>query len=226
MDEQRQAVRALKAKGVRTRIHALLVPGVNDDHMEDLARTMASLGADAMHVAPGRPIPDFAADLPDRPVPADVLERVRRAAARHLPLSPRCLACQGRQAEDPVLAEALRRAAALPPGGAAAPDPAARPYLAVASADAERVDLHLGEVASFLIIGKTDGRLVLKDRRDAPEPGGGPARWERLAAVLADCRAVLVSGAGQAPIQILAKAGLPVKIITGPFALEASAILD
>lgn len=218
VNEQIQAARALAARGLPFDVHALLVPGVNDDHLATLAEALADLGASAMRVDPGRPIPDFAADLPDRPVPADLLDRVRQAVARHLPLA-------AAPAEDASLAEALRQAAALPPDGVQ-PDRSRRPYLAVASTDAENVDLHLGEAAAFLIIAKRNGRLVLTDRRDAPEPGGGPARWEKLAAALADCRTVLVSGAGQTPMTLLAKAGLPVKIIQGPFALEASAILD
>jgi nitrogen fixation protein NifB len=46
------------------------------------------------------------------------------------------------------------------------------------------------------------------EERPAPEAGGGLRRWIRLAKTLGDCQAVLISGIGETPHEILAKSGL------------------
>ena len=84
--------------------------------------------------------------------------------------------------------------------------------MAVASAEGMLVNLHLGEADQFLII-NTQGQTI--DRRSAPLPGGGAERWRDLAALLQDCRAVLVSGAGDSPRRIFAEAGVPMYLTEG-----------
>ena len=43
----------------------------------------------------------------------------------------------------------------------------------------------------------------LVEERIAPEKGSGINRWYTLAEILGDCRAVLVSGIGETPLQAL-----------------------
>ncbi len=55
-----------------------------------------------------------------------------------------------------------------------------------------------------------DGRFRLVETRETPPPGGGRTRWENLASTLLDCRAMLVSGAGEAPRSVLSERGIQV----------------
>jgi nitrogen fixation protein NifB len=87
-----------------------------------------------------------------------------------------------------------------------------RPYVAVASAEGLLVNLHLGEADELMVFDR-DGRQVAT--RVTPRAGLGVQRWLDLAAVLPDCRAVLVSGAGETPRQVLAEAGVKVYITEG-----------
>ena len=48
-----------------------------------------------------------------------------------------------------------------------------------------------------------------------PSPGGGSNRWHALAETLADCRAVLVSGVGNAPREALRVQGIDVVLTEG-----------
>ena len=46
------------------------------------------------------------------------------------------------------------------------------------------------------------------EEREAPDQGGGLRRWVRLSKILGDCQAVLVSGIGATPHEILNKSGI------------------
>jgi nitrogen fixation protein NifB len=85
-----------------------------------------------------------------------------------------------------------------------------RPYVAVASLEGVLVNQHLGEACQLLVYGEKQGRFGLIEARQTPEPGGGMQRWSELAAILSDCRAVLVSGAGQKPKKVFADGGIEV----------------
>jgi nitrogen fixation protein NifB len=78
-----------------------------------------------------------------------------------------------------------------------------KPYVAVATMEGMLVNLHLGEATHFQIWGYSEDGFSLIDTRKAPEKGSGINRWYALAGILADCRAVLVSGVGEIPRQAL-----------------------
>jgi nitrogen fixation protein NifB len=87
-----------------------------------------------------------------------------------------------------------------------------RPYVAVATEEGILINQHLGEAREFQIWGPAGDTFKLMEKRKAPAGGGGIKRWHQLAKVLADCRAVLVSGIGPTPSEILKKSGtLPVE---------------
>ncbi len=89
------------------------------------------------------------------------------------------------------------------------PMPAAeRPYVAVATEEGILVNKHLGEARSLQIWERTADGFRKVEERPTPAIGGGIKRWHQLARVLGDCRAVLVSGVGQTPFDILSKSGV------------------
>ena len=72
------------------------------------------------------------------------------------------------------------------------------------------MNLHLGEAETIF---GPDGNLV--ESRPTPPTGLGVQRRVDLADLLKDCRAVLVSGAGETPRQVLAEAGVQVQLTEG-----------
>jgi nitrogen fixation protein NifB len=83
-----------------------------------------------------------------------------------------------------------------------------RPNVAVASREGVLVNLHLGEAGSLQIWTEgTGGEFLLLEERPAPEPGTED-RWERLARMLSDCRAVLVAALGPLPREVLSGRGI------------------
>lgn len=83
-----------------------------------------------------------------------------------------------------------------------------RPYVAVATLEGVLVNQHLGEARRLQIWGQEEDRYTLIEERDVPAPGKGAQRWLRMASLLHDCRAVLVSGIGETPFAILNESGI------------------
>jgi nitrogen fixation protein NifB len=83
-----------------------------------------------------------------------------------------------------------------------------RRYVAVATEEGILVNKHLGEARTLEIWEQTENGFQKVEERSAPPIGGGIKRWHQLAKILGDCRAVLVSGVGQTPFDILKKSGV------------------
>ena len=219
---QLESIRLLKAKGVLVKVNTIVIPGVNDGHVEEVARTVAALGADLHNLIPLHPTADTA--LAEVPEPSrELIATLRAACEKILPQMTHCRRCradavgllhQDRSAEFAPCLRALEKN----PYAAGADTP----YVAVASMEGMLVNLHLGEAARFQIWTQKDGTFAKLEDRFAPEPGS-PDRWERLAEALKDCRAVLVSAAGETPRKALAAKGIAVHQVGGfiPTALEA-----
>ncbi|MCL4207926.1 MAG: radical SAM protein [Pirellulaceae bacterium] len=83
--KQRETILALKAHDVMVKINTILIPGVNDQHLGDLAQTVRSLGADVLNCVPMYPVENTPlGELPE-PTPQQVVE-ARAQAGQHLPL--------------------------------------------------------------------------------------------------------------------------------------------
>ncbi|MBN2235897.1 MAG: radical SAM protein, partial [Opitutales bacterium] len=64
--KQLEAVRLIKEAGMIAKINTILMPGINDGHISEVARTVAGLGADVMNIIPMIPVEGAAfASLPE-----------------------------------------------------------------------------------------------------------------------------------------------------------------
>ncbi|RMG93791.1 MAG: nitrogenase cofactor biosynthesis protein NifB [Candidatus Dadabacteria bacterium] len=208
LERQRESITGLKARGILVKVNCIVVPGVNDRHVVEVARTVAGWGADVLNVMGLAPTAGTALAHVPEPGP-ELLGRLRSEAEVYLPQMRHCRRCRadavGLLGEDrsaefaPLLAEA----AEAPP-----PLRTDRPYVAVATREGMLVNQHLGEARSFQVWAPDGNRFRLVEERPAPPPGGGVERWRRLAEVLGDCRAVLVSGVGEGPRALLTDAGV------------------
>lgn len=223
LERQLAVIRTCKQHGLTVKVNMIIIPGVNDHHVEDLARAMADLDVDILNCmglchVPGTP---FEIVVP----PADEeLHRLRDIASQYLPQMKHCTRCRadavGLLGQD-LGAEAhsiLKRCAA----GPLDPDQE-RPYVAVASMEGMLVNQHLGEAKQVWIFKPKGEGFVCVEKRRTPSPGGGDSRWEKLGHYLKDCRALLVSEAGQSPREVLKQKGVSVYRTEGliDYALEA-----
>jgi len=202
LDRQLEAIPRLKAAGIIVKINSIIIPGINDQHIESIARKMASLGVDIQNCMAFLPV--SGAEFENIAAPDGALiAGTRIKAGRHLPQMTHCARCradavglidQKMTAADLAAIEQFAHPATV--------DLPSRPYVAVASQEGMLVNQHLGEAARVLIFKQdttTDSGFKFVEVRKTPEPGAGPARWSDLAATLHDCRAILVSAAGPQP---------------------------
>ena len=211
---QLAAVQELKRYGITVKINSILIPGINDQHIESVAARMQELGADlfnCMALFPNVDTPFAAIPQPD----AAQMEEVRSVAEKYLPQMRHCTRCRADavglldQDRTEEFRGCLSACAALP----AASKP--RPYVAVATQEGILVNQHLGEARTFEIWEHSRAGYRLVEKRPAPDAGGGLRRWLRLARLFGDCRAVLSSGIGETPQQTLEKSGVRSVIMNG-----------
>jgi nitrogen fixation protein NifB len=88
---QLAGIRRAAAAGLVIKVNQVLVPGVNDHHVEVTARTVADAGASLFNLIPLIPQFRFA----DTPAPTeDGLDRARKDAERHLKVFRHCQHCR------------------------------------------------------------------------------------------------------------------------------------
>jgi len=215
LGRQIESIKGLKKRGVTVKVNTIVIPGINDDHVTDVAKKMKSLGVDLLNCMPMYPN----ADTPFENIPepdAKHIANIQKEAETYLPQMRHCQRCR---ADAVGLLEQDRSGefrGCLSDGSDLAPDPGEeRPYVAVASLEGMLINQHLGEAERFLIWGKTDEGFALVEERTAPKPGTGPKRWYELSEILKDCRAVVASAAGDTPRALLGESGLQTLVATG-----------
>ncbi len=225
LSRQLAAIAGLKARGLVVKVNTIVIPGVNEHYVPEVARKMAELGADLLNCMPVYPNADTPFGMLSEPEPA-AMAAIQAAAGEFLPQMRHCTRCRadavGLLGEDRSREwrGCLTACAQTSP---ASPDES-RPYVAVASREGALVNLHLGEVDYFQFWGPADRGFRLLEERAAPAPGGGANRWWAMAEILKDCRAVLVSALGDTPEAILREAGVILVQMSGVIEVGLSRI--
>lgn len=215
LERQLAAIRAAKEHGLIVKINTIIVPGVNDDHVVDVARRAAELGVDIANCVPLYPVPGTPFGTIEPPSNHAVAS-LRAQVSQHLRVMQHCTRCRadavGLLGEPmrPEMELCLLQSANLPLN-----PQEERPYVAVATLEGVLVNQHLGEAEQLSIFAKEGQGFRLVETRPAPPPGGGSNRWLALAETLNDCRTLLVSGAGNSPREVLAEKGLQVVVMEG-----------
>ncbi len=213
--QQRRAIVALKRHGLIVKVNSIFMPEVNGDHIPAVAEAVAGLGADIHNIIPMLPVPDTAFEDLDPPSGLALFE-VRAKCAQHIHQMRHCARCRADavgllgEANSPLAVQLLQEAAARP-----LRPQQNRPHVAVASREGVLVNSHLGDARSLRIYRREDERIECFEERSTPPVGGGVARWQRLADGLSDCFALLVSGIGSRPTEVLMKAGIRVVTMEG-----------
>lgn len=216
IERQLQSIRGLKERGVTVKVNTIVIPGVNDHHIPAVAQCVAELGADMHNCIPLYPTADTPfADLP-QPTAAQV-SQIRAEAGRFLPQMTHCQRCRAdavgllghdRSGEFSGCLSACSTVDTT----AASADDRSRPFVAVASWEGMLVNQHLGEATDLWIFAPDESGAAYRliEMRKTPPAGGGNQRWLDLAAILHDCRCVLVGGIGQSPRDVLTQRGIRV----------------
>lgn len=213
LEKQLEAVRLLKEKGITVKINTIVMPGINDHHIPELAKKMGEMGADTMNTIPLYPVKDTAFEEMEEPS-KELMKSLRKEIGEFIKPMTHCARCRadaaGLLGQDIEEAKQMIRDFAMKPR-----IDQKRDKVAVASYEGMLVNQHLGEAQSFYIFCETSSGYRMFEQRTTPNKGTGIKRWTEMAETLSDCRAVLVGGAGSTPYQYLSKSGLEIIEMTG-----------
>jgi len=227
LSRQLDAIAQLSENGITVKVNTIVIPGVNDHHIEAISQTVSGLGADVHNCMALIPVAGTSFESLIEP-DVEKMVWVREQSAKYLPQMKHCSRCRadaaGKLGEDhqEIINQALSEAASLPIKGQE--EEQQRPYIAVASYEGVLVNQHLGESEQLWIFGPdSNGNYERIETRPTPIPGGGKERWSDLASRLTDCRALICANAGQKPKVALASHGVRVLVAEGLIneALEA-----
>ncbi|MGZ0654088.1 radical SAM protein [Coraliomargarita sp. W4R72] len=216
--KQLQAIRWIKEYGMIAKINSIICPGVNDEHLPEIAKTVSEMGADIMNCIPLLPTKDTAFEHLPEP-DAKMRFALRLKCGDYVNQMTHCARCRADaigKLSEPMsqdIHELIQSCSRLPIN-----PKENRPYVAVASREGMLVNQHLGEARDFAIFGidpEDEEEFIELERRVAPEPGGRETRWEALAESLKDCRAIMVNAAGSTPKNVLTSAGIQVVEMEG-----------
>lgn len=205
---QLESVRMLKQHGVMVKVNTIVIPGINDHHVEAVAAKMKELGVDLLNCMAMFPNADTVFENIPEPSKETMVE-IRKAAEEYLPQMRHCTRCRADAVGllDNDRTEEFRGCLSACAAKPLHPEED-RPYVAVATMEGVLVNQHLGEAWKLQIWGEDKDGFKMVEERETPQTGGGELRWLALARTLADCRAVLVSGIGGTPRQLLEKSGI------------------
>ncbi|NTW10558.1 MAG: radical SAM protein [Chlorobiaceae bacterium] len=217
LENQLAALQKLKRLGVTAKVNSIILPGINDTHVIEVARQVALLGADILNCLPYYHTTETVFENIAEPDPVTVKE-IQEEAGLLLPQMKHCARCRADavgiigELNNPEMMKKMAEASLMPKN----PEDN-RPFIAVASLEGVLVNQHLGEADRFLVyaLDKERRSCSLVDTRLAPPPGGGKDRWESLASTLSDCRALLVNSAGDSPKTVLNARGIDVMSLEG-----------
>ena len=91
IDKQLEGIRLAAQKGIVVKINSVLVPGINDKHIPEVAKVTADLGASILNIIPLIP----QNEMKDIPAPTcQDLEEVRAEAGKYLEVFRHCQHCR------------------------------------------------------------------------------------------------------------------------------------
>lgn len=214
LDQQGETLKALVAKGIVVKINSVIIPGVNDTEMEEVAERVAELGATTMNCIPLIPTEGSAMEGLEKPT-GEMVRNIIRSIHKFIKPMTHCARCRadaaGMLGKDDTSAYKLIEQCAVMPTTI----DKTRPHVAIASYEGLMINKHLGEAEDFLIYKQTETGYELVEKRKAPPKGTGDLRWINLAKKLNDCSYILVNGVGAKPVDLLQKVGIAVIEMSG-----------
>ncbi|MCL0106854.1 radical SAM protein [Thermodesulfovibrionales bacterium] len=140
LEKQLEAIKKLKERGVTTKINTIILPGINEDHIEDIAKKMSELGVDILNRVPFYPNKGSAfAHLPE--ASKETVKKIRKKAAQYIPQMYHCGRCRADavgilgEKNNKEIMERLKECSEMPEI-----HDEIHPYVAVASLEASLIE--------------------------------------------------------------------------------------
>lgn len=226
LSRQIEGIQRLKESGMIVKVNTIIIPGVNDTEVCEVASAMAELGVDIQNCMPmypnaGTPFGNL------REPSHQEMASIRSSAEKIIPQMKHCARCRadavGLLDNDQIdsFRDCLKECSS-----ATTPDLSNKPYVAVATMEGALVNQHLGQAESLQIWGKTGKGYEFIETRETPKRGTGAQRWLQMVETIRDCRAVLVSGLGETPQQFLEENNIQAITMAGFIEIGLKAVYE
>jgi nitrogen fixation protein NifB len=213
-EQQMRSLEALVKHGITVKINTILIPGINDNEIEEVAERVGAMGASTMNCIPLIPTEDT--EMADFPKPTrEAINSTVAKIKKHITPMTHCARCRADAAgligkDDKDAFKLISQCASMP-----VPVEEKKPHVAVASYEGLLINQHLGEAREFFIYKQTETGYEMIEKRQAPIKGKGDLRWIELAKSLSDCSYVLVNGVGSRPVEVLQQVGIAIVEMSG-----------
>ncbi|QEN04590.1 radical SAM protein [Thiospirochaeta perfilievii] len=215
LENQLAAIASLKDHGITVKVNSIVIPGINDHHIVDIAKEMTKRGVDIFNCIPMIPVEGATFGSLEEP-DHDMMFDIKNRAGKYLPQMKHCQRCRADAVGKLTDKDSSKWAGLMQHASKMSIFPNEnRPYIAVASREGYLINQHLGEASSLAVYEQVDGKVLLKERRITTKPGGGQSRWESLADGFTDCKAIILNGIGERPKRVLESKGIKVYQIEG-----------
>lgn len=225
LEKQMESIKLLKDRGIIVKVNTIVIPGINDHHIVDIANAVSEAGADLMNCIPLHPTADTAFADMEEPT-AEYIHALRGEAGKVIKQMTHCQRCRADACgllEEGISDENradLEKCAAMSVDASEK-----RTNVAVATREGALINEHLGQAEELAIYTRTPDGTQLLETRKTP-PAGGDNRWAELAGVLYDCKAVVACAAGGPPTLALKEHGVKVVLAEGFVEDVVEAVFD
>src|ERR1035437_4061688 len=150
LHNQLECIPLLKKRGITVKINSIILPGINDHHIPEVAKVVAALGADVMNCIPVVSNKDTVFGGIEEPSKIMIF-KVRTLAQEHIKMMTHCSRCRADAAG--LLGQDFKGAFGVLQEFASKPikPNEERPYVAVATYEGMLVNMHLGEADKLYV---------------------------------------------------------------------------
>jgi MoaA/NifB/PqqE/SkfB family radical SAM enzyme len=221
---QLAGLKMLADAGMTAKVNCVALKGVNEDHIYDVTRTAASLGAFMTNLMPHIPVKGSAFEGLARMTNKEIAA-LRETCGAHIKQMTHCRQCRS-DAAGPLGADVSLAFGDAPPPTAAKPDAL---LFAVATKSGAIVDTHFGHARAFSIYQSDGDDVRFVEIRKVSQYCEGPDcddkvdRWESVVRAVSGCAAVLCLRIGVVPEERLKENG--VNVITTYERVETAVLL-
>lgn len=203
IQQQQEAIQLLKEKDIAVEVNTIVMTGINDAHIPALTQQLRGLSVDAMTCLPLIPQRGAHFEEMEETDAATLVTARQHAGAFVSQLEPLTNPSNIFPESDALLEKYSDQSAAA----------TSRMCIAIASIDGLGINQNLGHAPRFLLFAPepdSPSGYAFQEVRPAPPVGGGMQRWEQLAEILGDCRAVIASAIGEEPRNVLTQKNIRV----------------
>jgi len=213
---QLAGIKMLCAAGMTCKINCVVLKGVNDDHVFEVIKTAADLGAFMTNIMPHIPVKGSAFEGLDR-ITNKEIAHIREQCGAHIKQMTNCHQCRSDAAgtlDEDISIEFTQRVSIEPQSTETIEIPHTDKLrrFAVASKNGAIVDLHFGHADKFFIYESDETETRFVETRSVSKYCDGSCdkddKWASVIRAVSDCDAVLALRIGPTPEKRLQENGI------------------